>query len=180
MTTRKKPQMTPPTHGKLVAPEQYRAHYDPLSGFESVCSLARQRRNLEFLAATRPRRIKDHRMAQGQIACAEGLRRRDQPGLDRQQAMERAGIGHRGQNQTIRRGQGDGGGQQDIGCCGFVQKSGDQNGVKAIGRPVAQAVMAGFEIALHHVDPAIRPGCGACGGDEIGLGFDHGPAFEIK
>ena len=54
MTTRKKPQMT---HGKLVAPEQYRAHYDPLSGFESVCSLARQRRNLAFLAATRPRHI---------------------------------------------------------------------------------------------------------------------------
>ena len=47
--------MTAP--GKLVAPSQYRAHYDPLSGFESVCSLARQRRNLEFLAAMRPRRI---------------------------------------------------------------------------------------------------------------------------
>ena len=46
-----------PPHGKLVPPEQYRAHYDPLSGFESVCSRARQRRNLEFLAATRPRRI---------------------------------------------------------------------------------------------------------------------------
>lgn len=44
-------------HGKLVTPEHYRAHYDPLTGFESICSLARQRRNLEFLSATRPRRI---------------------------------------------------------------------------------------------------------------------------
>ena len=51
----KDPFMTAP--GKLVAPAQYRAHYDPLVGFESICSLARQRRNLDFLSATRPRRI---------------------------------------------------------------------------------------------------------------------------
>ena len=49
--------MTSPLHGKLVPADQYRAHYDPLSGFESVCSLARQRRNLEFLSASRPRHI---------------------------------------------------------------------------------------------------------------------------
>ena len=49
--------MTLPPHGKLVAPEHYRAHYDPLSGFERICSLARQRRNLAFLAGTSPRRI---------------------------------------------------------------------------------------------------------------------------
>ena len=49
--------MTLPPHGKLVPQAHYRAHYDPLSGFESVCSLARQRRNLEFLQAVRPRHI---------------------------------------------------------------------------------------------------------------------------
>jgi SAM-dependent methyltransferase len=49
--------MTPQAHGKLVPAADYRANYDPLSGFESVCSLARQRRNLEFLAAIRPKRI---------------------------------------------------------------------------------------------------------------------------
>ena len=49
--------MTPQAHGKLVTAAEYRANYDPLSGFESVCSLARQRRNLEFLAAVRPKRI---------------------------------------------------------------------------------------------------------------------------
>ena len=47
--------MTAP--GKLVARDQYRANYDPLTGFESICSLARQRRNLAFLSASRPRRI---------------------------------------------------------------------------------------------------------------------------
>lgn len=49
--------MTLPPHGKLVTPQAYRAVYDPLTGFESICSLARQRRCMEFLAATRPRRI---------------------------------------------------------------------------------------------------------------------------
>lgn len=44
-------------HGKLVSAEGYRAFYDPLAGFEGVCSLARQRRNLAFLAEHRPRRI---------------------------------------------------------------------------------------------------------------------------
>lgn len=44
-------------HGKLVSAEGYRAFYDPLAGFEGVCSLARQRRNLEFLTEHRPRRI---------------------------------------------------------------------------------------------------------------------------
>lgn len=43
--------------GKLVAREQYRAVYDPLSGFESICSRARQRRNIAFLTQHRPRRI---------------------------------------------------------------------------------------------------------------------------
>lgn len=44
-------------HGKLVTRQDYRAVYDPLSGFERICSLARQRRCLEFLRAARPRRI---------------------------------------------------------------------------------------------------------------------------
>lgn len=56
MAARKAPNR-PPNHGKLVPPDQYRAHYDPLIGFESVCSLARQRRNLAFLDKSRPRRI---------------------------------------------------------------------------------------------------------------------------
>jgi SAM-dependent methyltransferase len=43
--------------GKLVAREDYRAVYDPLSGFESICSRARQRRNIAFLAQHAPRRI---------------------------------------------------------------------------------------------------------------------------
>jgi SAM-dependent methyltransferase len=47
----------PHSFGKLVTPQEYRAVYDPLTGFESVCSLARQRRNLEFLATARPRHI---------------------------------------------------------------------------------------------------------------------------
>lgn len=47
----------PGKHGKLVTQAAYRAVYDPLSGFERICSLARQRRCLEFLAETRPRRI---------------------------------------------------------------------------------------------------------------------------
>ncbi len=49
--------MTLPPHGKLVSPEAYRAVYDPLTGFERICSLHRQRRCLEFLAEVRPRRI---------------------------------------------------------------------------------------------------------------------------
>jgi SAM-dependent methyltransferase len=48
---------TPPRHGKLVTPQSYRAEYDPLAGFERVCTLARQRRCLAFLAEARPRRI---------------------------------------------------------------------------------------------------------------------------
>lgn len=44
-------------HGKLVTRQDYRAAYDPLQGFERICSLARQRRCLEFLAQARPRRI---------------------------------------------------------------------------------------------------------------------------
>jgi SAM-dependent methyltransferase len=43
--------------GKLVAREDYRAVYDPLSGFENICSLARQRRNIAFLTQHAPRRI---------------------------------------------------------------------------------------------------------------------------
>lgn len=43
--------------GKLVSAEAYRAVYDPLTGFEGICSLARQRRNLDFLRQHRPRRI---------------------------------------------------------------------------------------------------------------------------
>lgn len=43
--------------GKLVAREDYRAVYDPLSGFESICSRARQRRNIAFLTQHSPRRI---------------------------------------------------------------------------------------------------------------------------
>lgn len=45
------------SHGKLVSRQDYRAAYDPLSGFERICSLARQRRCLEFLQAERPRHI---------------------------------------------------------------------------------------------------------------------------
>jgi len=37
-------------HGKLVSGAAYRAHYDSLSGFEGVCTLARARWNLEMLA----------------------------------------------------------------------------------------------------------------------------------
>lgn len=44
-------------HGKLVSAEAYRAVYDPTAGFEGVCSLARQRRNLAFLAEHRPAHI---------------------------------------------------------------------------------------------------------------------------
>lgn len=44
-------------HGKLVSAEAYRAVYDPVTGFEGVCSLARQRRNLDFLSQHRPARI---------------------------------------------------------------------------------------------------------------------------
>lgn len=44
-------------HGKRVTRQDYRAAYDPLQGFERICSLARQRRCLEFLAQARPRRI---------------------------------------------------------------------------------------------------------------------------
>ena len=43
--------------GKLVPREDYRAAYDPLSGFESICSRARQRRNIAFLTTHAPRRI---------------------------------------------------------------------------------------------------------------------------
>ena len=43
--------------GKLVPREDYRAAYDPLSGFESICSRARQRRNIAFLSTHAPHRI---------------------------------------------------------------------------------------------------------------------------
>jgi len=48
-----------PAHsaGKLVPREDYRAAYDPLAGFESICSRARQRRNIAFLTTHAPRRI---------------------------------------------------------------------------------------------------------------------------
>jgi len=48
-----------PAHsaGKLVPREDYRAVYDPLAGFESICSRARQRRNIAFLTTHAPRRI---------------------------------------------------------------------------------------------------------------------------
>lgn len=42
------------THGKLVTVENYRQSYTPDSGFEAVCSIARQRRNLEFLQQYQP------------------------------------------------------------------------------------------------------------------------------
>lgn len=56
---RKGPPMTqaPPRHGKLVRPQAYRAEYDPLAGFERICTLARQRRCLEFLQDRRPNRV---------------------------------------------------------------------------------------------------------------------------
>ena len=44
--------------GKLVPREDYRAAYDPLSGFESICSRARQRRNIAFLTTHAPRRMR--------------------------------------------------------------------------------------------------------------------------
>jgi len=48
-----------PAHsaGKLVPREDYRAVYDPLAGFESICSRARQRRNIAFMTTHAPRRI---------------------------------------------------------------------------------------------------------------------------
>ena len=108
------------------------------------------------------------------------MRRRDQPRLDRKQPVERAGIGHTGQNLPAGRSQGDGGGQQHPGRGGFVQQACDQNGVKACGRKAAQGGLTSLKIAFDQADAAVRNGDRAGGGNEIRLRLDYGPAFEIQ
>lgn len=49
--------MTVKTPGKLVSARDYHAAYDPLTGFEGICTLARQRRNLAFLQEVQPAHV---------------------------------------------------------------------------------------------------------------------------
>lgn len=69
-------QATAQPHGKMVSADDYCASYDPQAGFERVCSLARQRRNLDFLHQHRPRRVLEvgcGTMMLGRMAQEAGL-----------------------------------------------------------------------------------------------------------